>query len=91
MDDKTPAHDDLGATEREIITTRLGKAEALRALGVDPFGNGTAPSHLAADLHARYGAAPAEEIARGIAFLISPEASYVDGATLVADGGLCMY
>jgi lysyl-tRNA synthetase class 2 len=64
MDDKTPAHDDLGATEREIITTRLEKAEALRALGVDPFGNGTAPSHLAADLHARYGAAPAEEIAR---------------------------
>jgi 3-oxoacyl-[acyl-carrier protein] reductase len=36
-------------------------------------------------------AAKAEEIARGIAFLISPEASYVDGATLVADGGLCMY
>ena len=36
-------------------------------------------------------AAKAEEIARAIAFLISPEASYVDGATLVADGGLCMY
>ena len=32
-----------------------------------------------------------EEIARAIAFLVSPEASYVDGATLVADGGLCMY
>jgi NAD(P)-dependent dehydrogenase (short-subunit alcohol dehydrogenase family) len=32
-----------------------------------------------------------EEIARVIAFLISPEASYMDGATLVADGGLCMY
>jgi 3-oxoacyl-[acyl-carrier protein] reductase len=36
-------------------------------------------------------AAKAEEIARTIAFLVSPEASYVDGATLVADGGLCMY
>lgn len=36
-------------------------------------------------------AAKAEEIARAIAFLVSPEASYVDGATLVADGGLCMY
>lgn len=32
-----------------------------------------------------------EEIACAIAFLVSPEASYIDGATLVADGGLCMY
>jgi lysyl-tRNA synthetase class 2 len=64
MADQTPANDDLGATEREIIATRLEKAEALRALGVDPFGNGVAPSHLAADLFARYGEAPAEEIAR---------------------------
>jgi 3-oxoacyl-[acyl-carrier protein] reductase len=31
------------------------------------------------------------EIARAIVFLISPDASYIDGATLVADGGLCMY
>lgn len=31
------------------------------------------------------------EIARAIAFLVSPEAAYIDGATLVADGGLCMY
>lgn len=36
-------------------------------------------------------AAMPAEIARAIAFLVSPEASYVDGATLVADGGLCMY
>ena len=32
-----------------------------------------------------------EEIARAIAFLVSAEASYVTGATLVADGGLVMY
>src|SRR5512140_2278132 len=64
MADKTPANDDLGSTEREIITTRLEKAEALRALGVDPYGNGVAPRHLAADLHARYGDASAEEIGK---------------------------
>ncbi|MEO8741483.1 MAG: SDR family NAD(P)-dependent oxidoreductase [Casimicrobiaceae bacterium] len=36
-------------------------------------------------------AAEPAEIARAIAFLISADAAYVDGATLVADGGLCMY
>jgi NAD(P)-dependent dehydrogenase (short-subunit alcohol dehydrogenase family) len=36
-------------------------------------------------------AAEPEEIARAIAFLVSQDASYLDGATLVADGGLCMY
>jgi NAD(P)-dependent dehydrogenase (short-subunit alcohol dehydrogenase family) len=33
----------------------------------------------------------AEEIAQAIAWLISPAASYVHGATLVADGGMVMY
>jgi lysyl-tRNA synthetase, class II len=64
MDDKTPPTDDLGATEREIIAHRREKAETLRARGVNPFGNGVAPAHLAADLQARYGEAPAEEIAK---------------------------
>src|SRR5512138_2741372 len=56
--------DDLGATEREIIAQRVKKAEALRALGVNPFGNGHAPAHATADLARRYGDAPAEEIAQ---------------------------
>jgi 3-oxoacyl-[acyl-carrier protein] reductase len=32
-----------------------------------------------------------EEIAAAIVWLLSPEASYVHGATLVADGGMVMY
>jgi lysyl-tRNA synthetase class 2 len=63
-DETPPGGDDLGATEREIIAQRVKKAEALRALGVNPFGNGFAPRHCAAELQARYGAAPAEEIAK---------------------------
>ncbi|HET6440723.1 MAG TPA: lysine--tRNA ligase [Anaeromyxobacter sp.] len=56
--------DDLGTTEREIIAARLKKADALRALGVNPHGNGHAPRHLAADLLARYGTQPSAEIAQ---------------------------
>src|SRR5512139_1418315 len=63
-DETTPTQDGLGANEREIIAQRMKKAEALRALGVNPFGNGFAPGHLAADLVRRYGDQPVEEIAR---------------------------
>src|SRR5512142_2810694 len=55
---------DLGATEREILAQRARKAEALRALGVNPFGNGYRPEHRTSDLLRRYGEAPAEEIAK---------------------------
>jgi lysyl-tRNA synthetase class 2 len=54
--------DDLGTTEREIIAQRIRKAEALREMGVNPFGNGYAPGHVAKDLLERYGDAPAEKI-----------------------------
>ena len=63
-DSNDPRGDDLGATEREIIAHRVKKAEALRALGVNPFGNGHRPDHLSKDLRERYGDAPAEEIAK---------------------------
>ncbi len=56
--------EELGSTEREIIAQRAKKAEALRELGVNPFGNGQAPRHVAAELQARYGDAPADEIAK---------------------------
>jgi len=62
-DENTPG-DDLGATEREIIAQRAKKAEALRALGVNPFGNGHVPRNVARDLIRRYGDAPVEEIAK---------------------------
>jgi lysyl-tRNA synthetase, class II len=55
--------EELGATEREIMAQRIRKAEALRALGVNPFGNGHAPRHLARDLLARYGDLTAEQLA----------------------------
>jgi lysyl-tRNA synthetase, class II len=56
--------DELGSTEREIVAQRMRKADELKKLGVNPFGNGLAPRHLADDLVRRYGDAPAEEIAK---------------------------
>jgi lysyl-tRNA synthetase, class II len=56
--------DDLGATEREILAQRMKKAEALRELGVNPFGNGVSPKHLTRDVVERYGDHPLEEIAK---------------------------
>ncbi len=55
--------EELGATEREIVAQRLKKAEQLRQLGVNPYGNGHVPAHLAREIHARYGEAPADQIA----------------------------
>jgi lysyl-tRNA synthetase class 2 len=56
--------EELGSTEREIVAQRVRKAEELRKLGVNPFGNGRAPAGLAKDLAERYGEASAEEIAK---------------------------
>ncbi|HVP67368.1 MAG TPA: lysine--tRNA ligase [Anaeromyxobacteraceae bacterium] len=56
--------EELGATEREIVAQRLRKAEELRALGVNPFGNGREQAHLAREVQDRYGDAPADEIAK---------------------------
>jgi lysyl-tRNA synthetase class 2 len=56
--------EELGSTEREIVAQRLRKADELRKLGVNPFGNGHAPKHVAEDLVHRYGDEPVEEIAK---------------------------
>ncbi len=56
--------EELGSTEREIIAQRIRKAEELKKLGVNPFGNGHAPRHVARDLAARYADVPMEEIAK---------------------------
>jgi len=56
--------EELGATEREIVAQRLRKAEGLRTLGVNPFGNGHQPKHLAREVQERYRDLPAEEIAK---------------------------
>ncbi len=55
--------EELGTTEREIVAQRLRKADELRKRGVNPFADGHAPRHLAAEIAARYGDAPPEIIA----------------------------
>ncbi len=51
--------------EEEIFGHRVRKAEELRALGTNPFGNGYAPANTAQELQAELGAfATAEEVER---------------------------
>jgi len=86
------------------LTKNAARALADRGIAVNTIAPGATMTPMIADVFANEAhrkrvesmnvmnrAAKAEEIARAIAFLVSPEASYVDGATLVADGGLCMY
>src|SRR5277367_5858948 len=44
--------DDVSDKEVQLIAQRLEKAKGWRALGVDPYGNGFRPTHLAADISA---------------------------------------
>ena len=53
-----------GRSEQEIFETRLRKAEELRALGIDPWGNGHRVEMTAAAVHAQHGGASAEELDR---------------------------
>src|SRR5687767_13540947 len=56
--------EELGASERELVAQRIRKADELKALGVDPFGNGHHPANLTSEVMGRYGDAPTEEIAK---------------------------
>jgi lysyl-tRNA synthetase class 2 len=56
--------EELGSTEREIIAQRVRKAEELRKLGVNPFGNGIAARECAQDMFDRHGDRTTEQIAQ---------------------------
>ncbi len=43
-----------GVVEQKIYAERLAKAEALKAKGINPFGNGFAPTHTAGELSRRF-------------------------------------
>ncbi len=47
-------NNDLGSKEQEIYEQRLEKAAKWREAGFNPYGNGHAPQHLAADILARH-------------------------------------
>jgi lysyl-tRNA synthetase class 2 len=51
-----------GVVEQKIYQERVAKAAALRARGINPFGNGFAPANTARELTARYEGATAEEL-----------------------------
>jgi lysyl-tRNA synthetase class 2 len=42
--------DETSEKEQQLIAQRLEKAKGWRALGVDPYGNGFSPAHLAGDI-----------------------------------------
>ena len=86
------------------LTKNAARALAERGLAVNTIAPGATLTPMIAELwkneahRSRVEAMSAmnrtgtpDEIARAIAFLVSPEASYITGATLVADGGLVMY
>jgi lysyl-tRNA synthetase class 2 len=57
-----PAHHDEGTTERRLREERLAKAEKLKSLGINPYGNGLRPAHLAAHIHSENANRKAEEL-----------------------------
>jgi lysyl-tRNA synthetase, class II len=54
--------DDTSEKEAQLIAQRQEKAKGWRALGVDPYGNGFRPAHLAADIPLANGGKSVEEL-----------------------------
>jgi lysyl-tRNA synthetase class 2 len=63
-DDSENRPDDagLGSKEQEIFAQRLEKAHKWREAGFNPYGNGHAPGHLAADILNRHAEQSAEQV-----------------------------
>ena len=76
--------------ERGIAVNTIAPGATLTPMIEEAWKNETHRKRVEAMSAMNRTAAP-EEIARAIAFLVSPDASYITGATLVADGGLVMY
>ena len=86
------------------LTKNAARSLAARGISVNCIAPGATLTPMIADawqntslratvegMSAQNRTAHPEEIARTIAYLLSDAASYVNGATLVADGGLAMY
>ena len=61
-----PASDPTNSPKNssDQVRERLRKLAELRELGLDPYGGRIAPNHLAQELHDRYGALTAEQLAQ---------------------------
>jgi lysyl-tRNA synthetase, class II len=55
--------DETSEKEAQLIAQRQEKAKGWRALGVDPYGNGFQPEHLAASIHKAHAEQTAEQLA----------------------------
>ena len=75
---------------RDISVNTVAPGATLTPMIAEPWKH-QANRERVESLSAQNRTAAPEEIARTIVFLLSPGASYVTGATLVADGGLVMY
>ena len=62
MTEPIPYPSEGSSKEEEIYAQRLEKAQKWRALGLNPYGNGYQPRHLAHDIVARHDKQPTEEL-----------------------------
>lgn len=76
--------------ERGIAVNTVAPGPTLTSMMDDAFGDPAGRQRIEGMIPMGRAAAPAE-IAESIAWLLSPRASYVNGATLTVDGGLVMY